>query len=417
MTFTEASYRLVLASAGALALASGACTGTALAADSLAGMFTQGKTGVSFRYRYEYVDQENLPEVANASTLRGRLNFKTDNWNGFGAFGEFDYVANVIWDDYNAGGGNTPNKSQYPVVADPTGADLNQLYLDWRSGDANTGSLARGGRQRIIYDNARFVGNVGWRQNEQTFDAAYFQRKVAAVDFQLAYVWQVNRIFGDDVAAGENDNSTWLGNLAWQWEGVGRLSGYYYDIDNDDVADFSSATYGARLAGSHPVNEKTFGYAVEYAHQTDGHNNPVDYSASYYRIDASLVIGKLTPYLGYESMGGDDSQAGASFRTPLATLHAFNGWADMFLTTPGAGLNDLFGGIKGQIGIWNWDLLYHDFDAESGSQSFGSEIDASIGRNFAEHYSVLFKAAFFDGENTAPYPDTSKLWLQLTADF
>ena len=28
------------------------------------------------------------------------------------------------------------------------------------------------GRQRIILDNARFVGNVGFRQLEQTFDAA-----------------------------------------------------------------------------------------------------------------------------------------------------------------------------------------------------------------------------------------------------
>ena len=29
-------------------------------------------------------------------------------------------------------------------------------------------------------------------------------------------------------------------------------------------------------------------------------------------------------------------------QTPLATLHAFNGWADMFLTTPANGLQDLY---------------------------------------------------------------------------
>lgn len=388
---------------------------TAQAAESFAEMFSEGKAGVAFRYRFEWVDQDSFSQDARASTLRGRLNFKTGDWQGFGAFAEFDYVADVIWDDYDAGGGNSPNKSQYPVVVDPTGADLNQVFLQWQNGDG--GSLVRGGRQRIIYDNARFVGNVGWRQNEQTYDAAYWQQKLAALDLQLAYVWQVNRIFGDDVPAGENDNSTVLANLGYSLEGLGKLAGYYYDIDNEDVVAYSTRSYGVRFTGNQSFDPYEFGYALEYAHQSDAHNNPVSYSASYYRIDASLGMGKLTPFLGYESLGGDDSISGAAFRTPLATLHAFNGWADLFLNTPDAGLNDLFGGIKGSLAAWNWEVIYHDFEAESGSQSFGSEFDASVGRKFAEKYSVLFKAAFFDGAAASPYPDTSKLWLMLTADF
>ena len=31
------------------------------------------------------------------------------------------------------------------------------------------------GRQNIVLDNARFIGNVGWRLNEQTFDALSFK--------------------------------------------------------------------------------------------------------------------------------------------------------------------------------------------------------------------------------------------------
>ncbi|MDZ4728630.1 MAG: alginate export family protein [Xanthomonadales bacterium] len=410
------NQRKLLATSAAVFVAAFVATmQPAQAAESFTEMFTEGKAGVSFRYRYEFVDQENLAKDAQASTLRGRLNFKTDDWKGFGSFAEFDYLSDVIWNDYNAGAGNTPNRTHYPVVADPTGPDLNQAFLQWQNGAA--GSLVRGGRQRIIYDNARFVGNVGWRQNEQTYDAAYFQQKVAAVDFQLAYVWQVNRIFGDDVPAGENENSTVLGNLGYNLEGLGKLTGYYYDIDNDDVASFSTSTYGGRFVGTYKFGENAFGYALEYAHQSDAHNNPLAYSANYYRIDASLGIGKITPYVGYESLGGDDSKAGASFRTPLATLHAFNGWADMFLNTPAAGLNDFFVGVKGVSGTWNWDALYHDFDAQSGSQSFGSETDASIGRKFAEKYSVLFKAALFAASKSSPYPDTTKVWVQLTADF
>jgi hypothetical protein len=409
LVFPAAFFAMVIA------LVCGVFPGTILAAGTFTEMFTQGKAGVAFRYRFEYVDQENFARNAEASTLRGRLNFKTADWKGFGAFAEFDYVTDIIWDDYNASSGNTPHKTEYPVVADPTGADLNQAFLQWQNG--TDGSLLRGGRQRIVYDNGRFVGNVGWRQNEQTYDAAWFQQKVKAMDFQLAYVWQVNRIFGDDVPAGENDNATWLGNLGYSFDGAGKLSGYYYNIDNDDVVGFSTSTYGARWAGSRKFAENTLTYNLEYAQQDDAHNNPVSYSAGYYRIDAALGIGKITPYVGYESLEGDDSRAGAAFRTPLATLHAFNGWADLFLTTPDAGLNDLFLGIKGKFGSWDWDALYHDFDAESGGQSFGSEFDASIGRNIAEKYTVLFKAAFFDGKTTSPYPDTTKLWFQLTADF
>jgi len=390
-----------------------------LAAETVAEMFTQGKGALSFRYRLEFVDQANFDDDAVASTLRTRLNFRTDDWNGFGVFAEFDYVTDIFSDDYNAGGGNTPDKGRYPVVADPTGSDLNQAYVQWQG---STGSLLRGGRQRIIFDNARFVGNVGWRQNEQTYDAGYFQQKTAAgLDFQLAYVWQVNRIFGRDVPAGTNDNSTWLTNLGWVVGGLGKLTGYFYDIDNVEVADFSTSTWGARLAGSNQLGSGKFGYAAEFAHQNDAHNNPVDYSANYYRLDVSMGIAGVTPYAGFESLGGDNSREGAAFRTPLATLHAFNGWADVFLTTPPAGLNDLFVGIKGSFGgsekSWGWEVLHHTFEAESGGADYGDEIDASLSRKFAGHYGLLLKAAWFDADSESGFADTTKFWIQLTADF
>jgi hypothetical protein len=56
----------------------------------------------------------------------------------------------------------------HAVVADPESNEINQAYLSY-SGIDNT--VVKWGRQRLILDNARFVGNVGWRQNEQTFDA------------------------------------------------------------------------------------------------------------------------------------------------------------------------------------------------------------------------------------------------------
>ena len=384
------------------------------AADSIAEAFTNGEANVGFRYRFEFVDQDRFENDAEASTLRGRLNFGTDPWNGWSLFGEFDYVTDIFWDDYNAGAGNTPDKVDYPVVADPTGADLNQAYIQWEN---TSGTKVRGGRQRIIFDNARFIGNVGWRQNEQTYDAGSFSQNWGGFDVTLAYLWQVNRIFGDDVPAGEHDHSTSLVHVDRAFEGLGTLTGYFYDIDNEDAALASNRSVGVRWAGKSKWDNNEVVYHLEYAHQNDAYDNPVDYSADYYRGDLAVTFGNLTPSLGYESLGGDDGQVGGAFQTPLATLHAFNGWADRFLVTPSAGLNDLFVGLGGGLADWKWKIIYHDFEAESGSQSYGDEVDASISRKFGEHYGLLFKAAFFDADSNSTYADVTKLWVQFTAHF
>jgi hypothetical protein len=384
------------------------------AADNVAGLFTEGKAALGFRYRLESVDQDAFVHDATASTLRTRLNFTSGAWNGFGFLAEYDYIFNVGWDDYNAGAGNTPDKVQYPVVADPEGADLNQAYVQWQGAQ---GTLLRGGRERIIYDNARFVGNVGWRQNEQTYDGVYFQHKAAGFDWQGAWVGRVNRIFGRDVPDGRHDNNTWLLNVSKAREGVGKLAAYYYDIDDKETAAFSTVSYGLRFTADLQTAAAVFGFAADYAHQQDAHDNPVDYRTNYYRFDVSATVRGFTPYLGYESLGGDHTRPGASFRTPLATLHAFNGWADKFLTTPNAGLDDWFLGVRGKAGAWAWELAYHDFRAQSGPGSFGEEFDASLGRALFEKFGVLFKAAWFNGEPATAYDDTTKLWVQLTADF
>ncbi len=400
---------------GVLAVLIASISGQAKAAESLTEMFTQGKGGLSFRYRLENVDQDNIAKDAVASTIRARLNFKTADWNGWGLFAEYDFVQTIGWDDYNAGAGNTPDRGQYPVVADPTGMDLNQVYVSWKPA---AGSELRAGRQRIIYDNARFVGNVGWRQNPQTYDGVSYRFKnEAGVDVQVAYIGHVNRIFGRDVAAGDQSVDIFTGNASRKLQGVGKLTAYIYDIDNEDSAAFSTTTYGLRLNGKHKTGSTTLGYTLEYAHQNETANNPVDYSANYWRFDLSATFGAVTPYIAYESLGGDDSRGGAMFRTPLATLHAFNGWADKFLATPGAGLSDAMIGVKGKLGIWNWNVVYHDFEAESGNAAYGKELDASLATKFSKRYGVLFKAAWFDPSNASSQVDTVKLWFQLTANF
>ena len=381
-------------------------------ADSVSEALKNGQSHISFRYRYEFVDQDGFTEDANASTLRTRLNFKSDTYKGLSFFIEADNVLEVFADDFNAGAGNSPGRMQYPVIADPEGTEINQAWFNY---DFNSDNALKIGRQRIILDNQRFVGGVGWRQNEQTYDAISTRLKPANSNLYLAFVNHVNRIFGPDVPAGDHDHSTWLANWSAPVFEDGKIAAYLYNIDNDDAATFSTSTYGLKYESKHNFDASSFNYILEYATQDDNANNPVDYSADYYHLQASLNFNKASIYAGFEVLEGDSDQAGAAFRTPLATLHAFNGWADKFLATPAAGLEDRFVGVKGDYNGYRWNVVFHDFQAEDTSADFGSEFDISLSKKINKHYSVLLKAAFYDSDGFAT--DTEKLWFMFSANY
>ncbi len=397
----------------------GASPLTVLAEDdskSLTEAVVAGDANLNLRYRYEFVDQEGFDENANASTLRIRLNYLTGQWKNWSGFVEMDYVGEVIVNDFNSGAGtSSENRDQYPVVADPKGTDLNQLYLDYKASDEAT---LRFGRQRILLDNQRFVGGVGWRQNEQTFDAASLQFDGwSNTKLFYSYVGNVNRIFGSTVPAGDHNMDTHLLNaeigLTQDWS----IIPYAYLIDNEDSPASSTTTFGARFAGKTSLSGGSLSFVAEVATQSEAANAPIAYSAGYYLLDVNWALSNgLSLGLGYESLGGDSNEAGKAFRTPLATLHLFQGWADQFLVTPGAGIDDIYFKAKYSIDKWQLQAIYHDFSAESGSANFGSEIDLAGSRKLSDRYSLLLKAAFFASDN-ASYNDTTKLWLMLTAAF
>ena len=92
------------------------------------------------------------------------------------------------------------------------------------------------GRQRIILDDHRFVGNVGWRQNEQTFDSLRVVNKsLANTTFDLAYVTQVNRVFGKESPQGRYDGDSVLANASYQFA-IGKLTGFGYWVEIEPIA-------------------------------------------------------------------------------------------------------------------------------------------------------------------------------------
>ncbi|MDH3611653.1 MAG: alginate export family protein [Gammaproteobacteria bacterium] len=392
-------------------------------ATDLASAITSGKATVALRYRYEQVDQDSATlddETANASTLRLRLNYGTSQWNGWSAFAEYDHVFHVLLDDFDSGAGTSPShEGEYPVVADPSGSDLNQLYFDY---SPNADWKLRVGRQRILLDNQRFVGGVGWRQNEQTYDAFTLNTKaIAKTALSYSYLNQVRRIFGQTTPAGKAALDGHLLNAKISVSDGFTVTPYYYLLDYKDAANFvnSTGTFGIRLAGSIKAGEGKVTLLGEFASQSDAGDNPNSYDADYAHVSALWALENgLSIGLAFESLGADSSAATA-FRTPLATGHAFNGWADKFLGTPAAGLEDAYVTVKYKAGKWNLTGVYHDFSSEFGSSDYGKEFDIAAGRKLGERYGVLFKGAFFSADSSSPIPatDTDKFWIMLTASY
>ena len=394
----------------------------------------KGKFNVNARLRYEYVDQSTFSEEANAPTFRTRFGYTTAPLYGFQGMVEGENIA-VIGSrkNYNAAGSN--KVTDRPVVADLPTTEVNQAWLGY---SYTNWVSAKVGRQRIVLDNHRFIGDVGWRQNMQTYDAASVESKpLQDLSLFYGYLWEAHRVFGDvdglprTSANRDFEGDSHLFNVSYAGCPYGRIVGYSYllDLDNPAGEINSSATYGGYFAGSAPVHEKiSIGYRGEFAYQTDYKNSPQDYGAEYYNLEASATMKLDSPVsavsagAGYEVLGtgGNDGIGPTSvgFRTPLATLHAFNGWADVFLTTPAKGLRDLYGFVQVTL---PWDVpvraVIHTYEADSGGADFGHEFNLMASKKFGKHWTALAKYAYYDGKEAPNRFDVHKLWAQLEFNY
>lgn len=378
----------------------GACTLPTVAETTLSEALTEGDVTLGFRLRYEQVNPE-AGDTVDLTSLRSRLGYTSALYRGWSAGIEVDDVSH---------GGDDEGLS---AISDPDGTEVNQAYLAYTYG----ATTAKYGRQRILLDNQRFIGGVGFRQNEQTYDG-FTVRNSSLTDTELflAYVYNVNRIFGEDDARGDNRSDTYLANIKYSGFAAGNLTGYAYLLDNQDIASFSTDTYGVRFAGA----TGNFGYALEYASQSDAHNNPARYRADYLLAEGSYKLAGVTVLAGYEVMGADGNNG--QFITPLATLHKFQGWSDSF---SGGGSGNILGGIEDRYvtasaavaGI-NIALEYHhlvsDDSSASGMNTLGSEVGVSVDRKFGP---VLLGVKYSDYSADDFGRDTDKLWLTAEGTF
>ncbi|HTL68031.1 MAG TPA: alginate export family protein [Lacunisphaera sp.] len=389
-----------------LALAAVLHAGDTAPVSSFDDALTRGKLSLGTRVRWEHADQSNL-KASDAFTARTVFGFTSAFVDGFQVMAEAENITSLgDADRYNAAGTNGGGAGR-TVIADPPVTDLNQAWLSY----AKAGATLRAGRQRLVLDNARFVGDVGWRQNQQTYDAATLAAPVAPdLTFTYSYAWRVSRVFGNQAPQPDFTGNLHLVNAGYTRWKAGKLSAYAYLLDLDNSAANSSNTYGASFAGAAPVGSAVkLNYRLEYATQQDAGRNPLHYRADYYVVELGAGTKGANLTAGWEVLGSDGGRKG--FATPLATLHAFNGWADLFLATPAKGLRDAYlsAGVT-FAGGFPVKVVFHDFASDVGGADYGREWDALVSHKVGQHWNVLAKVARY--EAAGPYFDTTRYWLQ-----
>ena len=388
-----------------------AATTAAIAQDSFVQAITGGTPDLFLRYRFERVEDDRPGlKRAYASTLRSALGYQTGTFHGVSAYGQFEDVHSIGADRYNDGGTN--GITDRAVVVDPEGNEINQAFLRF---GAIPKTILTYGRQEITHREAplhRYIGNVLFRQNFQSFDAfrvVNLALPKATIDY--AYVWNVNRIFGEDNSlpnASDFPMHSHLLNVHYGGLGFAKIEGYGYLLDFDSVTAqrFSTATLGLRLQGDHVFDSKMkLRYAIEAANQRDYGDNPNNINVNYFagELGLSRAIGGLIEAVGVklniEQLGGKGGVQ--AFQTPLGTNHAFQGFADRFLVTPGDGIRDIFVTITAKVAGAQFSTRYHVFNSDRDGYRYGTEWDVVLERAFAQRFLAGVKYANYRADRNA----------------
>lgn len=380
---------------------------------------------IDIRTRYEFADIDRL-DPSHAWTFRERVGFKTMAWNGFSALVEGEFSQAAV-DDYHGGApGADPFDPANSPIFDPETHELNQAYLQYE-GFNTTGRI---GRQKIIYDNAAFIGNVGWRQNEQTYDAFSLSNKsIGKLTLNYAYLNQINRVFGseadaphapgfanvEDIAA-----SVHLFNASYAGiQGI-TLGGYAYIMNFEDVSAWDNNTFGASAKGD--LFGITFYGEMAWQDKAGVAGNE---DALYAHVSATKKFGSEIFDFGALTIGIEHLDAG--FKTPLATVHAFNGFADVTdaarISGAHNGLTDayishtlpIFCGIK-------WMNVLHAMGDNGLGSGYGWEYDSVLTKKFDDHFTAIAKFALFESEGDiytgkSALPDATRVSVELNYTF
>ena len=422
MVVTRKRLKVALGCAAGLAVAASG----AQAEDTLSDALAASKPILESSLRTEHVRQQGLAVDADALTWRNRIGVQTGSFHNVSGLVEFE-ITTPFSGDYNS---TLNGKTAFPTVLDPRVTELNRAQLTWAPAD---GTALTFGRQRMILDDARFIGNAGWRQDEQTFDAVRLDTTLWRVKVTTAYIGRVNRVVGD---AKDWHSNSYLLNASYSVSEVLKLTAFDYDLkfstaatapvaaDAANAKASSVAINGLRAYGGDWVSAFKLGYVIQYAEETPAGLNPARFNLHESMLEGSATYDIYTLKLNDEKLGGNGT---VGFVTPLGTTHAFQGFADVFSATGGNktfvnGINDLNLSlvVAGHTKPWApWfmnptlTVVYHDMKTDRLDQKIGTEWDGVLLAGITKNLSLMLKYADFERNSSSMPASRRKTWIML----
>ena len=434
----------LLLSMAALPLVIGGLSVSASADDGL-NILNNIKVTGQIRPRYETADiDNNTRERAKAYTVRTHLVVSADLFEipNLSVTLGLQSVNNFGSDKYNstrngpAGTGDTT----YDVIGDPQQAMLSEASLDYK---INKTAL-HAGRSQVNLDNQRFIGTVGWRQLERSYDTVYVaDNSVQNLSLLAAYVYGFQGVVGADATTTHDTKSVLLNA---KYKVMDELSITAYDY-MESIAGYGNDTYGLALTGNLNVAGAKLDYRAEYAAQKDASieyqkttANTASYKADadYINLDLGANINGILVGVNYEVLSGANaSGTETNFSPTLGTNHKFNGWADVFYvgpnSTPNGGLVDANIRLGYTApGFGKLLAVYHDFTSDTtrltdvntvATDDLGTEFDVVYTNKIpgVKNLTGLIKYASYSKGAATSYAnaanDKNVAWLMLDYKF
>lgn len=371
-----------------------------------------GRLSGELRPRYNHIEEDGYPEVAEGWTYRATVAWRSAPWNGARVTIEGISAGPLGSKNWNEDGSAIAT-SPYPLLPDPRHAGLNRAFVDYTRDDVRL----RAGRQVLRLENQRWVSDNDFRQVPQLFDGvAASWTGVPLVILEAGWYGRMRDTSG-------NDKALRLATLRAAYNPAPGHSAAAYGVfhdqrDNAAFTGFANESYqvaGARAEGELDVpGDLELCYTAEWARQRPYAGGDARIRATYLRLGGGLEHGKLLVRYDHEVRGSNGGQYG--LQAPLTDFYAFNGWSLRFFNAPREGLVDRWVTARYAAGPLTFYGERHRFDPDVGGGDFGRELDLGVTWDLAPGLAVRFQHARYD-PGTMSGERVRKSWLTASWSF
>ena len=293
-------------------------------------------------------------------------------------------------------------------------SDKNQIMLHEAWGELifNENFSLKVGRQELVYDDSRILGNVGWAQQARSHDLALLKFKTDEKGkFHLGLA-----VNNDSEGLKRMLYTTNYKNMQFAWYNrkseTFDFSLLFMNVgqqrDNDPGAAVDLDTRYSQTFGTH-MNYRSGKVALTGSVYGQSGKDAGDNDLSAYMFDLGMkfpVAENWKGNVGIQMLSGtddDEMEDNKSFTPLFGTNHKFNGHMDYFYVgnhVGDVGLQDIYGGLNYKKDKFSFGAAIHLFStaadlydgAEKQDAYLGTEIDLSFGYKYSK--SVTFKMGY-----------------------